>query len=370
MPDGNSLCRPDRRTLLAGIVANAAVVAATAGHAFAEVGLDALLAPKDIEISAQPITHFDRSRPTQKRFGQLEFRGGLVLRSPSLEFGGWSALVMAPDGRSLLAISDEGSWLTADLGYQGGRPSQLTRARLGPLLSDSGNPLRSKMDKDAEAVTLLDGTLTNGTLLIGFERRHRIVRVPIRNGILQAPTDRLRLPLETARMRPNQGIEAVVAVKTGHLKGSVVAFAERLTGGSGYHTGWVWAPGSANPQRFQLKDIGEFNITDTAALPNGDLLVLERRFKWTEGVQMRLRRLAGKEVVPNARLSGQLLLEVDGAYEIDNMEGLSVHGNAGGEIILTMISDDNFNHLLQRTLLLQFKILDEGPRSAARLPQP
>ena len=38
------------------------------------------------------------------------------------------------------------------------------------------------------------------------------------------------------------------------------------------------------------------------------------------------------------------------------MEGLAVHAGAGRQIIVTMISDDNFNHLLQRTLLLQFAI--------------
>ena len=38
------------------------------------------------------------------------------------------------------------------------------------------------------------------------------------------------------------------------------------------------------------------------------------------------------------------------------MEGLAVHACAGGQIIVTMISDDNFNHLLQRTLLLQVAI--------------
>ena len=48
------------------------------------------------------------------------------------------------------------------------------------------------------------------------------------------------------------------------------------------------------------------------------------------------------------------------------MEGLAVHRGAGGETIVSMISDDNFNHLLQRTLFLQFTLLDEGPRNASR----
>jgi hypothetical protein len=49
------------------------------------------------------------------------------------------------------------------------------------------------------------------------------------------------------------------------------------------------------------------------------------------------------------------------------MEGLAVHAGAGGQIIVTMISDDNFNHVLQRTLLLQFAI--EGSDLARAEPE-
>ena len=44
-------------------------------------------------------------------------------------------------------------------------------------------------------------------------------------------------------------------------------------------------------------------------------------------------------------------------YQIDNMEGLSVHRAADGALVLTLISDDNFS-MLQRTLLLQFTLAE------------
>ena len=44
------------------------------------------------------------------------------------------------------------------------------------------------------------------------------------------------------------------------------------------------------------------------------------------------------------------------AYEIDNMEGLSVREGKDGEILITMISDDNFNTFLQRTILIEFAL--------------
>ncbi len=61
---------------------------------------------------------------------------------------------------------------------------------------------------------------------------------------------------------------------------------------------------------------------------------------------------------PGARLSGEILFTADMAYEIDNMEGLAVTRNAAGEIILTMISDDNFSPL-QRNVLLRFAVVAE-----------
>jgi hypothetical protein len=137
----------------------------------------------------------------------------------------------------------------------------------------------------------------------------------------------------------------------------VVAFAERFTRGSGYHTGWMWVKGE--PRAIRLKDIDRFNITDAAGLPDGSLLVLERYFRWTEGVKMRIRHLAAAEIVPGARLTGRTLIEADSAFEIDNMEGMAVHRGPRGETVVTLVSDDNFNSLLQRTVLLQFTLVLE-----------
>jgi len=70
-----------------------------------------------------------------------------------------------------------------------------------------------------------------------------------------------------------------------------------------------------------------------------------------------MRRIALGEIKPGAVVDGPVLFDVDLGYEIDNMEGLSVHRNAGGEVVLTLISDDNFS-AVQRTLLLQFTLAE------------
>ncbi|MBO0765335.1 MAG: esterase-like activity of phytase family protein [Hyphomicrobiaceae bacterium] len=341
-----------RRALLGGLAASAWGARPLAQE---ETGLNGVLAkPQTIKIKARPLPFF-RSGADTHHFGGLKYRGGLVLTSPAKYFGGWSGLVMEPSGKRLVSISDEGSWLAASVEYAEEAPSALVRATIGPLLGLGGRPLPEKADRDAESLALLEGTFQHGTLLIGFERKHRIGRFPIREGEVMAPTDYLRLPTEAGRMPANQGLEAVTLIEAGPLRGSVVAFAERYTRGSGYHTGWIWVAGA--PQRLQLRDIGGFNITDAAGLPDGGLLVLERYFRWSEGVKMRIRRVAARDIRPGARLTGNVVFEADQSYEIDNMEGIAVHQDARDETVVSLISDDNFNPLLQRTVFLQFTLL-------------
>jgi hypothetical protein len=342
-----------RRALLGGLAASAC----TARVGAQEKGPSTnLAAPQAIEVKARAVPYFQSNAPDTRRFGDLEYRGGLVLTSPAEQFGGWSGLVMDADGQRLVSISDEGHWLTASVDYASKAPAGLVRARIGPLLSLQGRPLQSKDEQDAESLALAEGSAERGTLLIGFERKHRIGRFPVHGGEVQAPTEYLRLPPEAASMPANEGLEALTVIQAGPLKGALVAFAERFTRGSGYHTGWIWVDG--RPQRLQLRDIDGFNITDAAGLPDGGLLVLERYFRWSEGVKMRIRRLMPAEIKPGARLDGHVVFQGDQSYEIDNMEGLAVHRGARGETVLSLISDDNFNHFLQRTVFLQFTLVE------------
>ena len=105
---------------------------------------------------------------------------------------------------------------------------------------------------------------------------------------------------------------------------------------------------------FSLGRADDYDVADCAFLPGGDLLTLERRFRWLDGVRVRLRRFSGAEIRPGARIGGELILDADMGYEIDNLEGLSVWRDGGGATMLTLVSDDNFNWF-QRTLLLEFR---------------
>jgi hypothetical protein len=319
------------------------------------------LGVREIEIKTSPILYFDRSNAQKRTFGRLTFLGGLTLTSAEKSFGGWSGLAIEPGGKGIVAVSDAGLWMTARLVYQQGRPVGIEEARIGPLKALSGEPLHRERDRDAEAVELVSGTLTNGSLLIAFEQNHRIGRFDIdRNGV-SAPHSYVRPPKRSGRMSALKGYEAVTVLTKGPYRGSLLAIAERKHDGNGHHTGWLWSSGKANA--FSLTDIGGFDITGVAILPDGDLLVLERRFTWLEGVKMRLRRIALRDLKPGADIEGDVLLEATMAQDIDNMEGIAVHQDSRGNAIITLISDDNFNRLFQRSILLQFR-LDADRKSA------
>lgn len=318
--------------------------------------------PLPITVKATPIRSFKRFGEADEPLGKLAFRGGLVLTSPSRYFGGWSGLVLDADAKSLLAISDSGVWMTGRLTYDGTRPSGIESARLGPLLDRNGLPLSRIRDRDSEAVALASGTLQQGSVLVAFEGRHRIERYDLSSNGLSADRGALKLPAGAKRMRHTQGLEAMTVMQGGPYKGSPIAFSERLYDMSRNHTGWLWT--GETPATVHLKNIDDYDLTDIASLDDGTLFVLERRFRWLEGLKVRLRRLAPGALQPGRAAIGETLLEADLNDEIDNMEGLAATRLKDSNVLITMISDDNFSHVLQRTVLLQFIVRDSAQAKA------
>jgi hypothetical protein len=43
------------------------------------------------------------------------------------------------------------------------------------------------------------------------------------------------------------------------------------------------------------------------------------------GVKMRIRRIGAKDLRPGALIEGDILLEANDSYNIDNMEGIAAH---------------------------------------------
>jgi hypothetical protein len=330
--------------LVAGILA----LALTPGGGRSQPDADP---PVAIEIEARPFATFEVRDGTRRQFGLLEFRGGLALRSSYKNFGGISAIRVGNDGSRFISLSDKGWWFRGRIDYEGTRPVGIKDAEMAPILGADGRPLKDRGWHDSEAIAV-DG----GTLYLGIERVHQIVRFNYGKDGLLARGQPIAVPPQMASLPRNQGIESLVFVpKPLPLGGTLIAISERGLDEAGNIIAFLI--GGRAPGMFTVKRTGEFDISDAALLPGGDLLLLERRFGWSSGLAIRLRRVALSQIKPGALVDGPILIDADLGYEIDNMEGLSVHRDAAGETVLTLVSDDNFSPL-QRTLLLQFTLTE------------
>jgi len=326
-------------------------VAVLAGFA-ADRNAAASSKPEAIKISARPVP-FDRSNPERRTFGQLQWRGGLRLSSGYSAFGGYSGLALGDDGKTMLVISDRGSWFSARLEYDKGMLTGLSDSRAAPIPQKDGKPIRKKWHRDAEALVPLDGGGLEGRYFIGFEGFHRLDEYRFEEGSFRGPIRRGNLPNNLRRMPNNQGLEGVTSIRGGPYAGGLVLFAERKLDRNGDHTGSLVFEGDAYP--LSLKRHAQFDITGLETLSDGSLLVLERSFIRSRlKLDIRLRLVPAEEIKPGAKLNGKLLMEAGQRLTIDNFEGLAVT-ERDDETLITLISDDNFN-FFQSTLLVQFAL--------------
>ncbi len=309
--------------------------------------------PVAITINAKTIDSFLPRETSQIRFGPLEFHGGLELTSPYKEFGGFSALRMAADGAHFVSLTDRGYWLTGRILYENGRPVGIDDAEMAPELGPDGRPLAARGWWDTESLADQDGVF-----YVGIERVNRIVRFDFAKFGVRARASVVPTPPGIATLPNNKGLEALAIAPRGtKLAGTLIAFSERGLDAAGNLKAFLI--GGPTPGEFAVKRRDDFDISDCTVLPGGDILLLERRFSLLRGgIAMRLRRLSIADIKPGALVDGPQLFEADMGYNIDNMEGISTHRTPAGDLILTMISDDNFS-FLQRTIMLQFKLYEE-----------
>lgn len=288
------------------------------------------------------------ARDTERTvFGKLIYISGIAMQSGNPDFGGISGLQISADGARLLAVTDTGKWITADLLFDEGRLKGLSNTQLSPMHGENGKPLTGKHDADAEALAAAQPGELTGPLYVSFERNARILYY--RKGIADAQPVRLPMPPGLSGTPKNGGVEAFARRPNGEF----IALTEGMLDADGNHEGWLIE--KSGPQGIRLRRTGAFTPTDMEFLPGGDLLILERRYSLLGGPGMQIRRIPADSIVPGALLDGEVLINLAAQHGIDNMEGLAAHQNAEGEIILYVASDNNFNKL-QKNLLLMFKL--------------
>jgi len=300
-----------------------------------------------IEISARPISQFHIG-DDEKRFGPLEFVGGLEMTAPSGDFGALSAFRFLKPGSDFIGVADTGFWFFGTVAHDADkRPSGIRNFRMQQMVDAAGRPIDRKRDVDAEGLAVKDGIAT-----AGFERDHRVVQFRIDPDNMKAPFKALDYLVPSRELRQNRGFETVVhADPSGQHEGGLVVVSEKSLDQAGN----IYAAIIEGPRKgvFTVKRSGDFDVTDGAFLPDGDLLLLERSFSVMRGVRMRLRRIRGESVEKGAIADGPVLMEADMGCQIDNMEGLDVWTRDDGALMVSLVSDDNHS-ILQRNLYLEF----------------
>jgi hypothetical protein len=298
-------------------------------------------------LSAQSI-ELDPLHPDRRTVGPLEFLAGYELSSESEHWGGLSGMAVSADGKLLTAVADTGRWYRIGMEHDsGGRLTGFMGAESGWLLDTKGQPPRKKVYGDAEAIT----SLPDGNFLVAYENNHRLwlYKQPAAGNALEQAAVVAGAPAGIAKLPHNGGIESMARLPSGEY----LLLSESGITAEGDRLGWLGRRGKWAELR--LAPMGSFEPSDLALLPDGDLLLLERRVSLLEGFVIRLSLIDSATVKPGAVLQPHELAILAAPLSVDNFEAVAARQAPDGSTLIYILSDDN-QRLLQRTLLLQFRL--------------
>jgi len=271
--------------------------------------------------------------------GELTLIDGWELESQNTDFGGFSGLHAMGDGR-LLALSDAA--VLAGFTLASGKVARDSFVARLPVRKGERS---TKQDQDAESLTHDPET---GRFWVGYEQLHLIRRFS--PGFARA--EATGKPDVMQGWPRNGGAEAIVR----RSDGSFVVFSESRSVRPGVTVGLIFASDPAEPggsvKSFAYQPPEGYRITDIAALPDGRLLTLHRRFNYISGVSAKVGLIDPAQIAPGRLVIPRIIATMAPPLPIDNMEGIAVE-REGGQTIVWIISDDNY-FTMQRTLLLKF----------------
>ena len=305
-------------------------------------------AAEPVAITAHVIERFAIGLD-QTIFGAVEFVGGLDLVASDRRFAGLSGIDVSADGRAAYMVSDRGFMVTADLVYRDDRLAAVRNVDVTKIFPNSGY---GKDGNDVEDITVFGDPARSA--VISVERQSDLLIRFRFDGTRLSRPEPIKVDKAARDLPDNAGLESVTPFPASSpYAGALLAISEGPRHRADHQIdAWIIGNGA-----FRIIARDNFKITAARFLPGGDLLLLERRFTAGQGIGMRLRRITGDQIRPGATLDGTVLLEAGLWQQIDNMEGLAVHRDVRGRTIITMVSDDN-GSILQRTLLLQFALID------------
>lgn len=282
-----------------------------------------------LAVTAVPVL-LDPQDAAQHAIGAFHYAGGLALTSPESDgVHGLSDLEITGTDR-FIAIGDTGTRVEARLVFDGaGRLAGMTDAHLWPLVGEDGAVLSDKAEADAEGMALL----ADGSMLVSFERHHRI---------LSYPTDGRRplaVPWPEVPFPANEGMEALGADPDAGADAYFVG---------GEASGETWTCHVSTPvctKRPSVQKDGEFGLVAMKRLTGMTTAYLLRAYDERIGNRVSLQLFRGGTMIDRLDLARPLT--------IDNFEGVAGVPGPDGGIRFYLLSDDNAS-ASQRTLLLAF----------------
>ena len=297
----------------------------------------------DARITATRVA-LDPRDPARVHVGALTYLGGVRLGSPDWAFGSFSAMQVTGD--RFLLVSDAGNVVR----FRMDAAFRLSEASFGDVALGPRTGYY-KPDRDVESLT---GDPATGRIWLGFERDNAIWRY-------DATLARAERAVRPAAMRdwsPNGGPESLVRLHDGRFL--VIAETSRPKGALA-KTGRVALMFAGDPTEapnrgfsFVYVPPAGFDPSDATELPDGRLLVLNRRFSLLSLFTAKLVLIDPKAIRPGAAVQGREIAHFESPLLHDNFEALAVT-REGADTILWMASDDN-QQVWEQSLLLKFRL--------------
>jgi hypothetical protein len=177
----------------------------------------ALLASVGTAHARDLIIERPAERPSLPSTANLKIADVVWLSDTDARFGGISGLLVSPDGRNMLGVTDDGVLIYATIDYKpDGSIARIGNVRYEPLTDTQGKPLTSYW-RNSEGLTLYNGCAGNpqpsagnpfACVAISFENVMRIYAYNLTVPPEQRMAQVLPVPPKKSP-NSNQGIEAV-----------------------------------------------------------------------------------------------------------------------------------------------------------------
>ena len=267
---------------------------------------------------------------------KLEQVGFLNIDRNEKDYGGFSGLIIKNEGTEALVVTDKSFFFVLELRRDDNDVlTGYSVIKKGRILSSKGEHLNGR-NTDSESIAMD----ANNNYYISFESNHRIMmHTEVEGKGMFVPKHPMFRKLSV-----NKGIEALAIDNENRL----IAIPEKPPLGISDIPIFRLQNNKWEIIKF-LKIEDNFLVTDAEILPMGLLLILERKFSWTQGFKTRF-RLISLDKFDNTE---PIIVFTSTANQFDNLEGMTFWKDKKGEMRILTVSDDNF-HPLQQSEIREF----------------